>query len=91
MFKNRRTARALAAVALALGATAWGAPASAAPGDATVSVLHAVPDTPVDVYVNGDELLTDFEPGTLTDPRSSRPASTTSRWSPPATAPTARR
>jgi len=35
---------------------------------ATVSVLHAVPDTPVDVYANGEELLPDFQPGTLTDP-----------------------
>jgi hypothetical protein len=31
-------------------------------------VLHAVPGATVDVYANGDELLTDFEPGTLTDP-----------------------
>src|SRR5215212_1882153 len=42
-------------------------PASAA-DTATVSVLHAVPDTPVDVYANGEELLPDFQPGTLTDP-----------------------
>ncbi|MEZ5098194.1 MAG: DUF4397 domain-containing protein, partial [Nocardioides sp.] len=27
-----------------------------------------VPDAVVDVYANGDPLLTDFEPGTLTDP-----------------------
>ncbi|MGX5654985.1 DUF4397 domain-containing protein [Geodermatophilus nigrescens] len=49
---------------LALGV----APASAA--DATVSVLHAVPDTPVDVYANGERLIDDFQPGTLTDPLS---------------------
>jgi hypothetical protein len=42
-------------------------PATAA-DTATVSVLHAVPDTPVDVYANGEELLPDFQPGTLTDP-----------------------
>jgi hypothetical protein len=42
--------------------------AQAAPGDATVSVLHAVPGLTVDVYANGDELIPDFKPGTLTDP-----------------------
>jgi hypothetical protein len=59
-----RTAGALgAAGALILLAT----PATAA-DTATVSILHAVPDTPVDVYANGEELLPDFQPGTLTDP-----------------------
>jgi hypothetical protein len=43
------------------------APATAA-DTATVSVLHAVPDTPVDVYANGERLIDDFQPGTLTDP-----------------------
>src|SRR3712207_9567332 len=33
------------------------------------SILPAVPDTPVDVYVNGERLLDDFAPGTLTDPQ----------------------
>jgi Domain of unknown function (DUF4397) len=37
-------------------------------GDATVSVLHGVPGLTVDVYANGEELIPDFEPGTLTDP-----------------------
>ncbi|HSE08861.1 MAG TPA: DUF4397 domain-containing protein [Nocardioidaceae bacterium] len=37
-------------------------------GDATVSVLHGVPGLTVDVYANGEEILPDFEPGTLTDP-----------------------
>jgi hypothetical protein len=41
-------------------------PAHAA--DATVSVLHGVPGLTVDVYANGEELIPDFEPGTLTDP-----------------------
>ncbi|MGY1663541.1 DUF4397 domain-containing protein [Geodermatophilus sp. SYSU D00705] len=35
---------------------------------ATVSVLHGVPATPVDVYVDGERLIDDFQPGTLTDP-----------------------
>jgi Domain of unknown function (DUF4397) len=42
--------------------------AQAAPGDATVSVLHAVPGLTVDVYANGDELIPNFKPGTLSDP-----------------------
>ena len=53
-----------AAGALVLVAT----PASADNHTATVSVLHAVPDTPVDVYANGEMLIDDFQPGTLTDP-----------------------
>lgn len=39
-------------------------------GDATVSVLHGVPGLTVDVYANGEELIPDFAPGTLTDPLS---------------------
>ena len=60
------------AVALATGAVGTlvvlGAPPAAAAETATVSVLHAVPATPVDVYANGQELIPDFQPGTLTDP-----------------------
>ncbi|MPQ97753.1 DUF4397 domain-containing protein [Modestobacter sp. I12A-02628] len=66
-----RTTRALALTAGTAGALVLGlgtTPALAAEGDATVSVLHAVPGVPVDVYVNGDELIPDFQPGTLTDP-----------------------
>ena len=60
-----RTAGVLgAAGALVLVAT----PALADNHTATVSVLHAVPDTPVDVYANGERLIDDFQPGTLTDP-----------------------
>ena len=36
--------------------------------NADLSVLHAVPDTPVDVYVNGDLTLDDFQPGDLAGP-----------------------
>ncbi|MEV7784470.1 DUF4397 domain-containing protein [Streptomyces sp. NPDC088106] len=38
-------------------------------GKASVSVFHGVPGLTVDVYANGNELLPDFEPGTLTDPQ----------------------
>jgi hypothetical protein len=69
-----RLARALATVAVATGASVGVAlaaplPASAA-GTAMVSILHAVPNTPVDVCANGKALLPNFQPGTLTDPQS---------------------
>src|SRR4051812_1490791 len=35
---------------------------------AEVSVLHAVPNTPVDVYLNHKRILNDFKPGTLAGP-----------------------
>ncbi len=53
--------------ALAVSALGFAAPAQAA-DEATVSVLHGVPGATVDVYANGNALLTDFKPGTLTDP-----------------------
>ncbi|MCC8339041.1 DUF4397 domain-containing protein [Streptomyces sp. R1] len=59
------------ACALALGVTA---PAMAAPAQvqdkAMVSVFHGIPGLTVDVYANGDKLLSDFKPGTVTDPQS---------------------
>ena len=63
--------RALALVAagtLTLGTAALAVtPAHAADG-VKLSVLHAVPDTDVDVYVDGKLTLDDFEPGTLAGP-----------------------
>jgi hypothetical protein len=56
------TALASAFAAMAV-APAYGA------SNATVSILHGVPDATVDVYANGEALLEDFEPGTLTDPQ----------------------
>nr|CAJ88226.1 putative lipoprotein [Streptomyces ambofaciens ATCC 23877] len=59
------------ACALALGVAA---PAMAEPEQAQdkamVSVFHGIPGMTVDVYANGDELLSDFKPGTVTDPQS---------------------
>ncbi|MGW7684038.1 DUF4397 domain-containing protein [Kribbella sp. NPDC054772] len=55
----------LAAIAPAVAATGAEARPTAT---ATVSVLHAVPGPTVDVYANGKALLTNFKPGTLTDP-----------------------
>lgn len=53
--------------ALALSAFG-GAPAMADDHESTVSVLHAVPGLTVDVFIDGEEAIADFEPGTLTDP-----------------------
>jgi hypothetical protein len=64
----RTFSRAAGAVGVAGALVLVTTPATAA-DTATVSILHAVPDTPVDVYVNGDLLLDDFAPGTLTDPQ----------------------
>ncbi len=60
----------LAILAAAFIATVgFAAPANAVtPTTADLYVLHAVPKTPVDVWVNGKVLLPNFQPGTLTDP-----------------------
>ncbi|MEO7234112.1 MAG: DUF4397 domain-containing protein, partial [Lapillicoccus sp.] len=67
-----RTIRAIGAVTLAaatsIGVSVATLPSAHAAGPAMVSILHAVPNTPVDVYANGKALLTNFAPGTLTDP-----------------------
>jgi hypothetical protein len=63
----RTSLRAAGAVGAAGALVLLATPATAADA-ATVSILHAVPDTPVDVYANGERLIDDFQPGTLTDP-----------------------
>jgi hypothetical protein len=55
-----------AAMFASIAAVSLSVPAYAA-DDATVYVLHGVPDATVDVYANGKALLTNFTPGTLTD------------------------
>jgi hypothetical protein len=59
----------IAASPLAFGVGA----ASAAPGDASVTVIHGIPNTPVDVYVDdataaGAPAIANFQPGTVTGP-----------------------
>lgn len=55
-----------AGVVLAAG---FAVPAQAiSASSADLSVLHAIPDTPVDVYVNGALTLDDFQPGDLAGP-----------------------
>ncbi|TXS54324.1 DUF4397 domain-containing protein [Streptomyces sp. t39] len=71
------TSRTPLAVAAVAGVCAIGlgtaVPALAAPqaqqDKAMVSVFHGVPGLDVDVYANGDELLGDFKPGTVTEPQ----------------------
>jgi hypothetical protein len=52
------------------GAMVLATPASAgaAADTAQVSVVHGIPDTPVNVFVNGKSTLPDFAPGTVAGP-----------------------
>ncbi|MCP2636439.1 DUF4397 domain-containing protein [Microbacterium sp. HD4P20] len=64
----RKTAAAGLAVGI-IAALGFAMPASAdTNGSAQLSVLHGIPDTPVDVYVNGELTLDDFQPGDLAGP-----------------------
>lgn len=64
--RNKTTAGLAVGLIAALG---WALPAAAATTDsAQLSVLHAIPDTPVDVYVNGELTIDDFQPGDLAGP-----------------------
>src|SRR5215212_11607459 len=67
MSSFRTSLRAAGALGAAGALVLLATPATAA-DTATVSVLHGIPDTPVDVYANGERLIDDFQPGTLTDP-----------------------
>ena len=69
----RKSAALLGAGALAVAGAAFATPAAAQDANATVYVLHGVPGATVDVCVNGEVLLDDFTPGTLT-PAQSLPA-----------------
>ena len=65
----RTRALALAAAgSLTLAATAFAAIPASAAENAQLSVLHAVPDLTVDVYVDGKRTLNDFKPGSLAGP-----------------------
>ena len=64
----RHLIRTIMTIAAVSGTSLALAPAAQAADDAHVSVLHGVPGAVVDVYANGEALLTDFKPGTLTDP-----------------------
>ncbi|GGL87576.1 DUF4397 domain-containing protein [Micromonospora yangpuensis] len=63
----RRIAAGSAAALTFAGIAAFTAtPAYAA--SAKVSVVHGIPDTPVDVYVNGEKTLENFKPGDVAGP-----------------------
>lgn len=64
----RNLIRTLSALAALSGTSLALAPAAQAADDAQVTVVHGVPGAVVDVYANGEPLLTDFKPGTLTGP-----------------------
>jgi uncharacterized protein DUF4397 len=64
----RRTAM-VGAVAL-LGFGVAGAQPALAAENAKVSVVHGIPDQPVDVYVNGKKTIPDFQPGKVAGPLS---------------------
>ena len=54
-----------AAAVLGLGAGVLTMAQASAADEAQLSVLHGVPDTVVDVYVNGELTLDDFAPGAV--------------------------
>lgn len=66
MTNRLRTLIAAAAIGF-IASTGAATPAQAA-DDGTVTVVHGIPGLDVDVYVNGDNTLADFKPGTVTDP-----------------------
>lgn len=69
MRAHARARKLFLALTVTVAAVSFGSTPAHAADTATVSVLHAIPDATVDVYANGDLLLEDFEPGTLTDPQ----------------------
>ena len=64
----RRLTAATAVGTLAIAAALFGATAASAADTAEVYVVHGIPDTPVDVYVNGALTLDDFQPETVAGP-----------------------
>jgi hypothetical protein len=64
----RRIAALAAAGSLAVAVSVLGAPAASAADTAQVYVVHGVPGLTVDVYVNGDLTLDNFEPQTVAGP-----------------------
>ena len=61
---------ALSGAALLLTALFGTSTSAQAAGTASVSVVHGIPNTPVNVFVNGKSTLKDFKPGTVAGPLS---------------------
>lgn len=67
--KSLRRMLALGAVTAAVTTTSALATATPVYADtSSVTVVHAIPETPVDVYVNGEITLKDFQPGKIAGP-----------------------
>jgi hypothetical protein len=64
----RRAAAGAAVAALAFGGLSALTTAPAWAATSKVSVVHGIPGQPVDVYVNGEKTLDNFEPGTVEGP-----------------------
>ncbi len=64
----RRLLLAGAGLAAVLAAALFPVSAASAAESATVYVVHGIPKTPVDVYVDGAKALDDFQPGTSKGP-----------------------
>lgn len=73
-FRNRFTASVAAVALAATSAVTTGGVAGAAPMTASVTVVHAIPNTPVTVYANGTVLIKDFKFGNVVGPVSLKPA-----------------
>jgi hypothetical protein len=58
----------MAATAAALAAGLAVAPSAGAAGTAQVSVIHGIPKTPVNVFVDGKSALSGFKPGSVAGP-----------------------
>ncbi|MCO7191469.1 DUF4397 domain-containing protein [Pseudonocardia sp. McavD-2-B] len=63
-----RWGAALGAVVISGGVLLAGAPVAMAQETGSVRVVHGIPGQPVDVYVDGERALDDFEPGTVAGP-----------------------
>jgi hypothetical protein len=66
---KRLAAAAVLGIAAGFAVLGTAGPAGAAE-NASVSVVHGIPDTPVNVFVNGDLTLRNFAPGTVAGPLS---------------------
>jgi hypothetical protein len=64
----RRLTLALGSGLAAAALTVAAAPVAAAQDTGQVRVVHGIPDTPVDVYVDGQRALDDFQPGRAEGP-----------------------
>ena len=67
MHTNQVRRLAIATIVAAGGLSALAVPAHAA-DTSQVSVVHGIPNTPVDVYVNGKKTLPNFQPGKVAGP-----------------------